>query len=248
MSRIPNRAVGTAALAATLWVLPARAQDADPAPEKPARPVQHHRAAPPKPKPAPAPAPAAAKATPVTVPVPAPADLQPVQHARNAGVSACLAAVGQASAATVDAPHKAHSTWVTSDPDSHVFQSIVGLDYRNKTAPNAASIISATPTPGRGCDTTTVQVYPTARSCPQLRAELLKDGSLTVELSGMPLVRSASGFQHLLLPAPGNGCVIVAVGLGVVAPKAGAQSNSQIPLVPTPPPTPTAPESAPARR
>lgn len=186
------------------------------------------------------PAASTARPQPAGAPVPSPADLQPIQHARNAGVGACLAAVGEASLATVDAPHKAHSTWVTAAPDAHVFQSIVGLGYRSKAAPHAASVISATPTPGRGCDTTTVQIYPTARPCPQLRAALLKDGSLTDELSGMPLVRSASGFQHLLLPGPANSCVIVAVGLGVSAPPAPAPQAT--------PPQPAAGIPAPAPR
>ena len=81
------------------------------------------------------------------------------------------------------------------------------------------AIISATPTPERGCDTSTVQVYPTARSCPQVRSDLLRDGTLTDELAGMPLIHSSTNFEHLLLPAPGNGCVIVAVGIGIGAPK-----------------------------
>jgi len=223
----PSRALARslAVTVALLMPVTARAQDADPEPEAAppaARPVSrprqvHRPEAHPAPRAAVQPKPSQAKA-PESAPPPSPAELQPAIHARNAGAASCAPSVLEASAATIGAPHKAYSSWVTTDPNGHVFQSIVGIDQRNKTAPNSAVVISSVPTPARGCDTTTVQVFPTGRTCAALRQELLRDGSFTDELAGMPLIRSATGYQHLLMPGNGGGCVIVAVGTGLGAP------------------------------
>jgi hypothetical protein len=247
MSRLPLRSALGATLAAALVLAGGAATAQEPRPldvpaVKPTTPPAPQRpkpaAAQPKAKPVATPAAAAKNPAPLTVPVPAPGDIDLIKQARFAKTATCLGSITQAAVATVDGPHKTRSYWDEAKPDSHVFQAIVGIDYKNKTVPHAASIISATPTPDRGCDTTVVQVIPTARSCPDLKAELLKDGQFTDELSGMPLIRSASNFEHLLMPGPGNGCVIVAVGLGMTAPAAPANQVQVKPGV-----QPPAPES-----
>lgn len=140
--------------------------------------------------------------------------LQPVIHAQAAGVLTCAQGFVRAARGVVDAPHKAVSSWVTQAPDRHVFSSVVALDYPVKAAPKAVAVVSATPTADRGCDTTSVQVYPTTRACAAIEEDLARDGRTSNDLNGVHFLRAKSGFQHLLLPGPGGtGCVIVAVSI-----------------------------------
>lgn len=140
--------------------------------------------------------------------------LQPVLHAQAAGVLTCAQGFVKATRGVVDSKHKAVSSWVTQAPDKHVFSSVVALDYPVKAAPKAVAIVAATPTEGKGCDTTSVQVYPTTRSCAAIEEDLAKDGRTSNDLNGVHFLRAKSGFQHLLLPGPGGaGCVIVAVAI-----------------------------------
>ena len=139
---------------------------------------------------------------------------QPVQHAREAGMgAACVDAVGRASAATVDAPHAAVSTWFTDAADAHMFEAIVALTGVDGRAVQGATVLSVGPTRGDdGCESTSVQVYPSARTCAAIRQDLLRDSRPLAELAGAPLLENQNGLRTLLLPN-GNGCVIVGVGL-----------------------------------
>ena len=100
--------------------------------------------------------------TPQAAPVPqASADgvgeFQPVVHAQGAKITTCMDTILNQSSSVIDSAHTAISTWVSSAPNDNAFQSIVGLSYPNKMAPNAASIIFAAPVgPGR-CEGETVQ-------------------------------------------------------------------------------------------
>jgi hypothetical protein len=141
------------------------------------------------------------------------AEPQPLAHAAQAGVKACLDGLVRAANATIDAPHTAMSNWYTGAADSHVFESIVSLAYTNKVAPRAAVVLLGSPTANHGCDTSYVQVFPTARPCNEIQGDLLKDGKVVANLSGLAVTVGGNGARQLLLPAPGNGCVIVVVGL-----------------------------------
>lgn len=191
------------------------------------RPASNATAPKPKPKaaqakdkqPAPAPAPASsAPPAPVQPAPPAPlpvaaAEPQPLAHAAQAGVKACLDGLVRAANATIDAPHTAMSNWYNGAADSHVFESIVSLTYPNKVAPRAAVVLLGSPTANHGCDTSYVQVFPTARACNEIQGDLLKDGTVVANLSGLAVTVGGNGSRQLLLPTPGNGCVIVVVGL-----------------------------------
>ncbi|WP_238232901.1 hypothetical protein [Methylobacterium thuringiense] len=95
-----------------------------------------------------------------------------------------------------------------------MFQSIVALSYSNAIAPKAATVLVAAPE-GAGCEATTVQVYPTTRSCGDVENDLKKSGRTVADFGGVPMTQEAGASRHLLLPAPGTGCVVVAVGLAL---------------------------------
>jgi hypothetical protein len=204
---------------------PADAGQAEPSASRPASSAAGKTAPKPKPKAAqakdkpPAPAPASSgppapvqPAPPAPLPVAA-AEPQPLAHAAQAGVKACLDGLVRAANATIDAPHTAMSNWYTGAADSHVFESIVSLTYPNKVAPRAAVVLFGSPTANHGCDTSYVQVFPTARPCNEIQGDLLKGGTVVANLSGMAVTVGGNGARQLLLPTPGNGCVIVVVGL-----------------------------------
>jgi hypothetical protein len=105
------------------------------------------------------------------------------------------------------------SQWFTGASDSHLFESIISLAYPNKIAPHAAAILLAAPTQGQSCDTSTVQIFPTARPCNAVLADLLKDGKVIADLAGMPVSQTPNGARQLLMPTAGNGCVMIVVNL-----------------------------------
>jgi hypothetical protein len=207
---------------------PAAKPETKPAPKHPRKPAPKPQAAAPAnpaPQPPPAPAagaPAAPAATPAATPVePAPprpppstaAEPQPLVHASQAGVRSCLDGIARAANGTIDTQHAAMSQWFTGAADSHLFESIISLAYPNKVAPRAAAILLAAPTQGQSCDTSTVQIFPTARPCNAVLADLLKDGKVIADLAGMPVSQTPNGARQLLMPTAGNGCVMVVVNL-----------------------------------
>ena len=206
------------------------AEPVSPPTPEPKHEPKHERKPAPKPKAAaatpaktPSPEPSAppaanAPATPPAEPTPKPppsaaAEPQPVIHATNAGVKACLDGLVRASNATINTQHTAMSQWFTGAPDSHMFQSIVSLAYPTRVVPHAAAILTAAPTASNGCDTSAVEVFPTARPCNEVLADLLKNGKVVADLAGLLVTQNAAGGRQLLMPSAGNGCVLVAVGL-----------------------------------
>ena len=141
-------------------------------------------------------------------------ELQPVVHAQNAKVTTCMDNILAQSASVIDTAHTAISTWVTAAPNDNAFQSIVGLTYPNKGAPNAAAVIFAAPVGPNRCQGQSVQVYPVAQPCSALQAALIKEEGRTLgTLQAIPLVQTKTGVRDLLLPTAGGGCVIVAIGV-----------------------------------
>ncbi len=117
------------------------------------------------------------------------------------------------SASVIYTAHTAISTWVSAAPNDNVFQSIVGLSYPNKGAPNAAAVIFAAPLGPGKCQGQTVQIYPTAQPCSAVQASLIKEGRTIGTLQALPVVEGKGGVRDLLLPTAGGGCVIVAIGI-----------------------------------
>ncbi|MDP4023727.1 hypothetical protein Q8W71_13910 [Methylobacterium sp. NEAU 140] len=138
---------------------------------------------------------------------------EPVIHARKAGIGTCMGSVVAQSRRVIDAQHAALSIWNTREPDRGTFQSILALRYENALAPNGAAILTAAPDGASRCGGTVVQVYPTARSCGAIQAELVKSGTTAAALLDLPLLAAADGTRELLLPTAGGGCVIVATSL-----------------------------------
>lgn len=189
----------------------------------PARPKSPARAAHPTPLPSPS------SLVPTLVPTQQqelnPADRpQPVIHAKNAGFGPCLTAVERGAAVSIDTPHIAFSSWNPGAPNLHVFESIVALVHNNQMAPRSASIILATPA-SSGCDSIAVQVYPTARPCPDIERDMLQTSRALGSLAGLSLLEKAETRQ-MLMPTAGNGCVIVATTVHYV-PAAAVQPPAQ---------------------
>ena len=165
---------------------------------------------------APAVAPAAAPPQPAP-PQPPPstaAEPQPLVHASQASIKSYLDGIARAANGTIDTQHAAVLQWFTGAADSHLFQSIISLAYPNKVAPHAAAVLLAAPTQGQSCDTSTVQIFPTARPCNAVLADLLKTGKVIADLAGMPVgPELPNGARQLLMPTAGNGCVMVVVNL-----------------------------------
>ncbi len=204
---------------------PAAKPETKPAPKHPPKPAPKPQVAAPAkttPQPPPAPAAGAPAATPAAAPAPpAPpqpppstaAEPQPLVHASQAGVKSCLDGIARAANGTIDTQHAAMSQWFTGAADSHLFESIVSLAYPNKIAPHAAAVLLAAPTQGQSCDTSTVQIFPTARPCNAVLADLLKTGKVIADLAGMPVSQTPTGARQILMPTAGNGCVMIVVNL-----------------------------------
>ena len=136
-----------------------------------------------------------------------------MRQARDAGVGLCLDAVSRAASMAVDGDHDAFSTWATNAADAHLFQSIALMRYPNQVAPRSASVLLVTPNAAGSCEGGTVQVVPSARPCAAIQAQLMQGGKSIATLTGLPLIENLAGIRQILLPAPGNGCVMISVGL-----------------------------------
>jgi hypothetical protein len=140
-------------------------------------------------------------------------EFQPVLHARAANISACMDTIVGESAAVIDSEHSAISSWTQAAPNENAFQSIIGLNYPNKAAPNGVAVILAAPVAAGKCEGQTIQIYPFGQSCSAIQATLVKDGQTIATLRSLPVVQTRNGFRDILLPTAGGGCVVVAVGL-----------------------------------
>jgi hypothetical protein len=157
-------------------------------------------------------APAAAPIQTGAIPV---ADFQTKEQLQKAGVKRCLPtvqAVGQATM-TGTAQYAAISTWNNKQPDNRFSVSMIGQQFaagQNSIA-NGLSGVFTVPTADGKCDAASVQVIPTTDSCAAVQAQILTKGKALGNLAGVPLLQNAANAQVMLLPAPGNGCVLVAL-------------------------------------
>jgi len=137
-----------------------------------------------------------------------------VLHAQGAKIATCMDTIVGESAAVIDAPHTAISSWSTAAPNDNLFLSIVGLNYaNNKATPNGAAILFAAPLGSGKCEGSTVQIYPFAQSCSALQASLIKEGHTIATLRALPVVETKNGYRDVLIPTAGSGCVLVSVGM-----------------------------------
>lgn len=169
---------------------------------------------------------------------------EPLNHARNGGVTRCLGALEKGSA-VIGAPHSSFSRWNRGAPDGYTFQAIAVEAYAGTQAPRAASVILATPA-AIGCDATTIQVFPTTRPCADVAKDLAAAGPLMGMLAGLPLYQGGPNAQRLLMPSAGGGCVIIAVAVQNVPPPAPPNAPAETQAAP-PAPSPAPPPSAPSR-
>ncbi len=161
-------------------------------------------------------APAAPTAPPAAAPQAPPGEggeLQPVVHAERAGITTCLDTIARQSAAAIDGPHAAVSSWTSTAPNQNLFVSVVGLSHPGPLAPNAGAIIIAAPLGAGRCAGTVVKIIPSARSCSAIQATLVGSGKTIAILQGLPVVDTKSGVRNLLLPTAGGGCTLVAIAV-----------------------------------
>ncbi|HEY3912314.1 MAG TPA: hypothetical protein VGM07_20870 [Stellaceae bacterium] len=162
--------------------------------------------------------PAVKNAAAPTAPAPrAPTDavgaLQPVLHAQQAKITTCMDTVVRQSAAAIDGPHEAISSWTSGAPNQNLFVSIVGLSYKSPVAPNGAAVMLAAPVGPRKCEGAVVQIVPSARACSVIQASLVKAGRTIAMLRGLAIVQTNLGVRDILMPTVGGGCTLVAVGV-----------------------------------
>jgi hypothetical protein len=138
---------------------------------------------------------------------------EPAKHAKAAKIERCGPLIEQAARGSITTKSSAFSLWSEKQPDAHMFQSIIALDFENAIAPRAAAVLAAAPETS-GCEATLVQIHPTQRSCTDIQADLNRKNATSTQLAGMALMQ-AGGERQLLIPSPGSGCVIVAVSLAL---------------------------------
>lgn len=136
-------------------------------------------------------------------------EFEPVIHARGAKVTTCMDRILAQSHEIIDRPHTAISTWNQAAPNEHPFQSVIGLTYPSKVAPNGIAVIFAAPLAGDKCEGGSVQVIPTAQPCSTVQARLITVGRTIGMLQAMPVVETRDGSREILVPGAAGGCVIV---------------------------------------
>jgi hypothetical protein len=140
-------------------------------------------------------------------------ELQPILHAQQAKITTCMDTIVRQSAAAIDGPHAAVSSWTNAAPNQNLFVSMVALNYKSPLAPNAAAVILAAPVGPNRCEGEVVQVIPSARPCSVVQALLVKTGRTIAMLQGLAVVQTQFGVRNLLMPTAGGGCTLVAVGV-----------------------------------
>jgi len=180
---------------------------------KSGRPAENSPSAPGSGAQPPSPAPANGPPQPET-PAGSVGEFEPVLHAQQAKLSTCMDTIVSESSRVIDTAHTAISSWNAAAPNEHEFVSIIGMSYANKSAPNGAAVIVAAPGGNGTCEGASVQIYPVAKPCSAIQAELIKEGRTTAMLRLLPVVETKSGARTLLLPSAGGGCVVVAVAQG----------------------------------
>ncbi len=141
-----------------------------------------------------------------------PDDLQPILHARAAGVKDCLAAVGAMAHVSLAGATTAVSTWNKQAPNDRLFNSIVGQSNENKRSPQAISVLVASPTAQHACDSTAVEIHPSSLSCQEIERPLAEDKRETkMVLSTVAMIQTDPSLRLMLMPAPNNGCVVVSI-------------------------------------
>ena len=140
------------------------------------------------------------------------ANFQPIIQAKSAGLSACLGGINAISHMTIDSTHTAVSTWNKDTPNDRMFNSVVGLTYKNQIAPKAISVLVTAPTAAKKCDGTTVQVQPSSLACDVIEKNLSAGSKEKFnEMNSIPMIQVSQEQRYLLMPTQGNGCVVVAV-------------------------------------
>jgi hypothetical protein len=165
-----------------------------------------------KEEPAAKPAAAAPAAKPATSASPE-AEIQTMEQLSKAGVKNCLQiakAVGQATMFGTE--YAAASTWNSKQPDNRFSVSMIGQKLApNAGATNGISGVFSAPTANGKCDAAAVQIIPTQDPCSKIQAQVLEKGKLLGDLAGIPILQNAANAQVMLIPAPSNSCVVVAL-------------------------------------
>ena len=140
-------------------------------------------------------------------------EIQTMEQLSKAGVKSCLniaKAVGQATMFGTE--YAAASTWNSKQPDSRFNVSMIGQRLpASSGATNGISGVFSSPTADGKCDAAAVQIIPTQDACSKIQTQVMEKGKLLGDLAGVPILQNAANAQVMLIPAAGNGCVVVAL-------------------------------------
>jgi hypothetical protein len=153
-----------------------------------------------------------------TVAQPAAVDPAPTfqvdQQLQAAGVKTCLPSAGGIARFEMAGvtEYAVASTWNKIAPDQRLVSAVIGQRFgQSVAAPVGLSGVVSAPNGAGKCDSVAIQVIPTANACASVQTQVLAKGELLGTLAGVPMLRNEQKMHVMLLPTPGNGCVIVAL-------------------------------------
>lgn len=135
----------------------------------------------------------------------------PAQHLVQAGIEQCKTGVDQVSRQALNAPYNAQSVWSQVDPTHHVFQSVAGVKNPKNAPPSGMVAIIAAPLAPEKCDTVAVEIYPLAKSCPEVQKMLARGGEVETSLEDIKVITDLQKRRVFLMPAFNDTCVAVTV-------------------------------------
>jgi len=136
------------------------------------------------------------------------------QQLQAAGVKTCLPSAGGIARSEMAGvtEYAAASTWNKVTPDQRLVSAVIGQRFgQSVAAPMGLSGVVSAPNASGKCDSVAIQVIPTANACASVQTQVLAKGQLLGTLAGVPMLRNEQNMQVMLLPTPGDGCVIVAL-------------------------------------
>jgi uncharacterized membrane protein len=131
-------------------------------------------------------------------------------HIKSAGIAECTDVFPLlALPATTDAAFTASSAWNSENSSAHAIQSNVGLTFDTPSLKGkGASVVYGAPVGGK-CEGMFVRVVPVVQDCATFQSGLPAESKLASDLGGIPLITLPTGYQSMLVPSAGNGCVVI---------------------------------------
>jgi len=135
-----------------------------------------------------------------------------LDHVAQAGIKSCgtvFPILGQLLAN--GAEYNAQSQWHSTEPDKHVVQALVGMNYATSAYSGpAVGFVFASPT-GSACEGSMVRIAPFPQKCAEIPTTLPPGSTLANTLGRIPVYNIANqGGQVLLLPSD-QSCIVISI-------------------------------------